>query len=137
MVNLMNNLLLDDNAPEWAQLINSAFRGVTSTANAELLKPFLPYRAELTKLPGICCLVNRQYHAIGHSTFTNYEAATGHHIALARVQGLQHSGVVDEGGFLYDDFTAPYRDARHLRTYRAKVEALLNPYMVSLRELSA
>jgi hypothetical protein len=114
-----------------AHLAYTARSRITTPQRATLLRPFLPYCLHRTELPEWRCVVSRSYHALGCVGWTDYEAATGWHFSEARARELRAESVIDANGYLFNDWSAPWRTKAFLMAYTRKLDVLIAPYVSS------
>lgn len=90
----------------------------------------LPYRLHETDNPEVRCVVNRGYKHVGTTNcdaWSDYDAP-GWHVPTVHFERLRDRGIVDENGYFFSDKNPPWCDRECLAQYRAKVEALLEPW---------
>jgi hypothetical protein len=128
---LLKRPFLAESAPTWAQIAYCAMRAVETPAHANLMRAFLPYVLHHTARKEVFCVVHRGYHALGCTTWTNYERADEWHVSAGWYAACVEARTVNRYGALFDDWSAPWVSVANLRDYRRKVERLLCPWMVT------
>lgn len=120
---------LIQDAPLWVNITLAALGRMTTVGHARILRPFLPYILHKTSNPDAYCVVHRGYHAIGTTTWTDYEAARDWHVTRAWYEHCQRENIVGRSGELFDDSDSPWQSGTDMKSYKKRVLALIAPWL--------